>query len=85
MVSTRYASSEFEHIGLNPKMNYDLEEITYLPWVERMYFEFIPIDGGIDGYGGVLKVLEACELEVGQEYELVVTNNTGKETFVSER
>lgn len=46
--------------------------------------EFIPVDGGFDGHGGALKVLEACELEVGREYELVVTNNTGKETFVSE-
>jgi len=79
VVSAGYASSECGHTGLNPRMKCDPEEITYLPWVERIYFEFIPVTdgGGLDGHGGALKVLEACELDVGREYELVVTNNTG--------
>jgi hypothetical protein len=82
MISPVYAACECSFIGLNPNMTCAPEDIAYMLWPETAYYEFIPQDDdGVEQFddGGRLKALEACDLEVGKAYELVVTNVIGKD------
>ncbi|KAG0589054.1 hypothetical protein KC19_2G288100 [Ceratodon purpureus] len=74
LVSAAYVASEAGLIGLNPNMKCAPQDITYMLWPENAYYEFIPID---DNSGEGMQVLEACDLEVGKEYEILVTNYSG--------
>jgi len=75
-ISPAYVASECGVIGLNPVMNCDPEDITYMLWPEKAYYEFIPV---VDNRAeSETTVLEACDLQVGKEYEIVVTNAIGK-------
>ncbi|KAG0603026.1 hypothetical protein M758_10G060100 [Ceratodon purpureus] len=80
MISPVYAACECAFIGLNPNMKCAPEDITYMLWPETAYYEFIPLDDdGVEQFddGENLKLLEACDLEVGKQYELVITNVIG--------
>lgn len=74
-ISPAYVASECGVIGLNPVMNCGPEDITYMLWPEKAYYEFIPVD---DDNVESEEILEACDLQVGREYEIVVTNIIGK-------
>lgn len=73
-ISPAYGASECGLIGLNPNMKCAVEDITYMLWPEKAYYAFIPLD---DNNGERVKVLKACELEVGKEYEILRTNCVG--------
>lgn len=77
-ISPVHAAAECSFIGLNPHMKCAPEDITYMLWPETSYYEFIPMHGDGVEQSGDVKILEACDLEVGKEYELVVTNVIGK-------
>jgi auxin responsive GH3 family protein len=72
-VSTCYASSECNLFGINPNPCCLPEDVTYMLWPESAYFEFIPVDESDHS----VQVLEACDLQVGKEYELLVTTPSG--------
>lgn len=77
IMSGAHAACECSLIGLNPDML--SEDITYMLWPETAYYEFILLnEDGMELYEGEsMKILEASELEIGKDYELVVTNVTG--------
>ena len=82
IASLAYGSSEANHMGLNPNGNCAPEDVSYMLWPEAAYFEFLPLENGEgmdqdDVQGDQLKVLEACDLELGKDYELLVTTVTG--------
>lgn len=79
ILSTFYAASECSFMGLNPNPNCAPKDVTYMLWPEAAYFEFIPVepDGQQSSESETRKVLEACELEVGKEYELLLTTVSG--------
>jgi len=76
MISVAYVASECGVIGLNPDMKCEPEDITYMLWPEKAYYEFIPVG---DNCVERETTVEACDLEVGKEYEIVVTNATGND------
>ena len=78
LVSAAYVASEAGLIGINPNMKCAPQDITYMLWPENAYYEFIPID---DNSGEGMQVLEACDLEVGKEYEILVTNYSGNSSL----
>lgn len=78
-ISPAYVASENGVIGLNPDMNCAPENITYMLWPEKAYYEFLPVD---DHECDKVQVLEACDLQVGKQYEIVVTNATGKDPII---
>ncbi|KAG0567623.1 hypothetical protein KC19_7G149200 [Ceratodon purpureus] len=75
-----YAASESGLIGINFNMKCAVEDIAYMLWPEKNYYEFISLDdnnGEQNGHGEGVKILEACDLEVGKEYEILITNCSG--------
>lgn len=84
IISPVHAAAECSVIGLNPNMKCAPEDITYTLWPETAYYEFIPLnEDGLEIHDGEsMKVLEACELEIGKDYELVVTNVIGKQSLL---
>ncbi|KAH0463742.1 hypothetical protein IEQ34_006528 [Dendrobium chrysotoxum] len=70
MASTMYASSEC-YFGLNLKPMCPPDEICYTIMPNMGYFEFLPISG--DGE----EIVDLAGVEVGKEYELVVTTYAG--------
>lgn len=71
-VCTMYASSEcFFGLNLNPLCSPSEVSYTILP--NMGYFEFIPLDNS----GGPTRVVNLADVEVGKEYELVVTTHSG--------
>uniref|UniRef100_A0A7I4CJG6 Uncharacterized protein n=1 Tax=Physcomitrium patens TaxID=3218 RepID=A0A7I4CJG6_PHYPA len=78
-ISLAYAACECSFIGFNPSMKCAPEDITYMLWPETAYYEFIPLDedSNPEQDGDVVRTVEACDLEVGRQYELVVTNVIG--------
>ncbi|KAG6417483.1 hypothetical protein SASPL_119664 [Salvia splendens] len=65
---TMYASSEC-YFGLNLKPMCDPSEVSYTIMPNMGYFEFLPIGGG--------DLVELAAVEVGEEYEIVVTTYSG--------
>lgn len=71
-VCTMYASSEcFFGLNLNPLCSPSEVSYTILP--NMGYFEFIPLDNS----GGPTRLVNLADVEVGKEYELVVTTHSG--------
>jgi len=86
IISPVHAACECSVIGLNPNMKCAPEDITYTLWPETAYYEFIPLnDDGLEEHDAEqsMKVLEACELEIGKDYELVVTNVIGEQSLLT--
>ena len=75
-VSTSYGSSECNIFGFNPNPCCLPKDVTYMLWPESAYYEFIPLENPNERSDSV-QVLEACDLEVGKEYELLVTTPSG--------
>lgn len=72
LISPGYAASECGVIGLNINLMCAPEDVTYMLLPEKAYYEFIPVEHHNDE-----EVLEACDLEVGKEYEILITNIAG--------
>ncbi|KAH9603063.1 hypothetical protein KSS87_009470 [Heliosperma pusillum] len=75
---TMYASSEC-FFGLNLKPLCDPSDVTYTILPNMGYFEFIPLDGDSSSVarGSYPRLVNLADVEVGKEYELVVTTYTG--------
>ena len=76
IVSTFYAASECCLIGVNPNLSCSPKDVTYMLWPESAYYEFIPSEDQ-NGQSDSPKVLEACDLEVGKEYQILLTTVSG--------
>ncbi|TVU50749.1 hypothetical protein EJB05_02138, partial [Eragrostis curvula] len=75
VISTAYASSEcFFGFNLNPLC--DPSEVSYTFMPNMAYFEFLPVDGNGDT-SHEADLVELARVEVGREYELVVTTYSG--------
>lgn len=85
IVSTFYAASECSMFGFNPNPNCAPKDVTYILWPETAYYEFILVeqDGQRSPQSETRKVLEACELQVGKEYEILLTTVSGMPPGVS--
>jgi hypothetical protein len=70
LFSMEQASAIF--LMLNPIPCCSHKDVTYRLWPESAYYEFIPWEDQ-SGQSESLKVLEACEPEVGQDYEILLT------------
>ena len=79
--SPQYGMSEANYVGINANINGSTAEETYMLWPEVAYFEFIPEDelGGEDGKNkdAGFRVLEIGDLELGRDYELLLTTVSG--------
>ncbi|KAL1544306.1 putative indole-3-acetic acid-amido synthetase GH3.1 [Salvia divinorum] len=74
---TMYASSEC-YFGLNLKPMCDPSEVSYTIMPNMAYFEFLPHTNSDGGKGkGEGELLDLAAVEVGKEYELVVTTYAG--------
>uniref|UniRef100_K3YCX6 Uncharacterized protein n=1 Tax=Setaria italica TaxID=4555 RepID=K3YCX6_SETIT len=73
IASTIYGSSEC-FFGINLRPMCDPSEVSYTIMPNMAYFEFLPLDG--DG-GDASQLVELAGVELGREYELVVTNYSG--------
>ncbi|KAL8168403.1 hypothetical protein V2J09_009902 [Rumex salicifolius] len=71
IASTVYASSEC-YSGLNLKPMSDPLEVTYTIMPNMGYFEFMPLDTSSN-----LALVDLADVEVGKDYELVVTTYAG--------
>ncbi|CAL9198372.1 unnamed protein product [Musa hybrid cultivar] len=73
MACTMYASSEC-FFGLNLKPMCDPSEVSYTIMPNMAYFEFLPHGGdGVDK----AQLVDLADVEVGKEYELVITTYAG--------
>ncbi|GJN07062.1 hypothetical protein PR202_ga24853 [Eleusine coracana subsp. coracana] len=72
MASIAYASSEC-YFGLNLRPFCDPSEVSYTIMPNMAFFEFIPMDGN----GDTSQLVDLARVEVGREYELVITNHSG--------
>ncbi|XP_076905512.1 indole-3-acetic acid-amido synthetase GH3.6-like [Bidens hawaiensis] len=84
LVCTMYASSEcYFGVNLNPLCN--PSEVAYTIIPTMAYFEFLPVQRAASGVGSVtrerekenLQLVDLADVELGQEYELVVTTYAG--------
>ncbi|KAL3635502.1 hypothetical protein CASFOL_020049 [Castilleja foliolosa] len=77
IASTLYASSEcFFGINLNPVCKPFEVSYTFMP--NKVYFEFLPyIKNSSDDLTHVSQLVELADVEVGKEYEIVVTTTAG--------
>ncbi|EYU34549.1 hypothetical protein ABFS82_12G018200 [Erythranthe guttata] len=76
---TMYASSEC-YFGLNLRPMTKPEDVSYTIMPNMGYFEFIPHDDGDEeksSYPPRQQLVELADVEVGKEYELVVTTYSG--------
>ncbi|KAJ8460597.1 hypothetical protein OPV22_033523 [Ensete ventricosum] len=79
MACTMYASSEC-FFGLNLKPMCDPSEVSYTIMPNMAYFEFLPHGGDGQGPGAVVdktQLVDLADVEVGHEYELVITTYAG--------
>ncbi|URE14831.1 hypothetical protein MUK42_04303 [Musa troglodytarum] len=79
MACTMYASSEC-FFGLNLKPMCDPSEVSYTIMPNMAYFEFLPHggDGHVPGAGvDTAQLVDLADVEVGKEYELVITTYAG--------
>lgn len=70
MACTMYASSEC-YFGLNLNPMCKPSEVSYTIMPNMAYFEFLPLDGSTS------KLVDLVDVEVGKEYELVITTYAG--------
>ncbi|XP_010548443.1 PREDICTED: indole-3-acetic acid-amido synthetase GH3.3 [Tarenaya hassleriana] len=74
MACTMYASSE-SYFGINLKPMCKPTEVSYTIMPNMAYFEFIPFEH--DGSTDPAALVELADVEVGKEYELVITTFAG--------
>ncbi|CAL4911734.1 unnamed protein product [Urochloa decumbens] len=74
IISMIYVSSECS-IGLNLRPMCDPSEVSYTIMPNTAYLEFLPVDA--EGAATASKLVELANVEVGREYELVVTTYAG--------
>ncbi|KMT09779.1 hypothetical protein BVRB_6g127590 [Beta vulgaris subsp. vulgaris] len=76
-VCTMYASSEC-FFGLNLDPMCAPSEVTYTILPNMAYFEFIPLDDSVGlTRNSVPRLVNLADVEVGKDYELVVTTQSG--------
>ena len=75
-VSCLYASSEC-CFGMNLKPMCDPYEVSYTIMPNMAYFEFIPHSGREDSEDSATQLIELADLEIGKDYEIIVTNYAG--------
>lgn len=81
-VCTMYASSEC-FFGLNLKPLSDPSEVCYTMLPNMGYFEFIPLDGSTHlTQDSMSRLVDLADVEVGKEYELVITTRAGLYRYV---
>ncbi|XP_074286441.1 putative indole-3-acetic acid-amido synthetase GH3.1 [Silene latifolia] len=75
---TMYASSEC-YFGLNLNPMCKPSEVSYTIMPNMAYFEFLPVDStGVSSRGDLSsKLVDLVDVEVGKEYELVITTYAG--------
>ncbi|KAK3119686.1 hypothetical protein QOZ80_9AG0673770 [Eleusine coracana subsp. coracana] len=73
IVSTWYASSECTY-GFNLRPMCDPGEVSYTFMPFMGYFEFLPVDGNEEDAS---QLVDLARLEMGHEYEVVVTTYSG--------
>ncbi|KAG1347888.1 GH3 [Cocos nucifera] len=76
MACTMYASSEC-YFGLNLKPMCTPSEVSYTIMPNMAYFEFLPHDHEPFSTGLNPKLVDLANLELGKEYELVITTYAG--------
>lgn len=77
IVSTAYFSSECS-IGINLRPMCDPSEVSYTVMPNMAYFEFLPTDAAATASQQQhQQLVELARVEVGREYELVVTTYSG--------
>uniref|UniRef100_A0A1J3HA45 Indole-3-acetic acid-amido synthetase GH3.4 n=1 Tax=Noccaea caerulescens TaxID=107243 RepID=A0A1J3HA45_NOCCA len=80
MACTMYASSE-SYFGINLKPMCKPSEVSYTIMPNMAYFEFIPHnhdgDGAAEASSDETALVELADVEVGKEYELVITTYAG--------
>ncbi|XP_066397988.1 indole-3-acetic acid-amido synthetase GH3.8-like [Miscanthus floridulus] len=76
MACTMYASSEC-YFGLNLRPMCDPSEVSYTLMPNMCYFEFLPMDAAASGGGDASQLVDLARVEVGSEYELVITTYAG--------
>ncbi|CAH8345008.1 unnamed protein product [Eruca vesicaria subsp. sativa] len=74
MACTMYASSE-SYFGINLKPMCKPSEVSYTIMPNMAYFEFLPHEH--DGAADETELVELADVEVGKEYELVITTYAG--------
>ncbi|CAN6199661.1 unnamed protein product [Urochloa humidicola] len=77
MACTMYASSEC-YFGLNLRPMCDPSEVSYTLMPNMCYFEFLPMDTAASSGGGdASQLVDLARVELGREYELVITTYAG--------
>ncbi|XP_021301992.1 probable indole-3-acetic acid-amido synthetase GH3.8 isoform X2 [Sorghum bicolor] len=76
IVSTAYFSSECS-VGINLRPMCDPSEVSYTVMPNMAYFEFLPTDDDDATASATSQLVELAGVEVGREYELVVTTYSG--------
>ncbi|KAF2285039.1 hypothetical protein GH714_037506 [Hevea brasiliensis] len=76
MASTMYASSEC-YFGLNLKPICKPSEVCYTIMPNMAYFEFLPREPSAPSRDCPPRLLDLADVEVGKEYELVITTYSG--------
>ncbi|WVZ66552.1 hypothetical protein U9M48_015755 [Paspalum notatum var. saurae] len=72
MACTMYASSEC-YFGLNLRPMCDPSEVSYTLMPNMCYFEFLPMDAPAEAS----QLVDLARVELGREYELVITTYAG--------
>jgi len=81
-VSTAYGTSEGA-TGVNLKPLCDPSDVSYTIFPDNGYFEFIPLDNPTDfTQDSIPQLVDLANVEVGKEYEIVVTTYAGLYRFV---
>ncbi|KAL2940653.1 putative indole-3-acetic acid-amido synthetase GH3.1 [Bienertia sinuspersici] len=76
LACTMYASSEC-YFGLNLNPMCTPSEVSYTIMPNMAYFEFLPLDSTGSTRDSVPKLVDLVDVEVGREYELVITTYAG--------
>ncbi|KAI4295723.1 hypothetical protein L6164_035739 [Bauhinia variegata] len=78
LACTMYASSEC-YFGLNLNPMCTPSEVSYTIMPNMAYFEFLPHESGSSGFtrDSPPKLVDLADVEVGKEYELVITTYAG--------
>ncbi|RWW71570.1 hypothetical protein BHE74_00020678 [Ensete ventricosum] len=76
MACTMYASSEC-YFGLNLRPTCKPSEVSYTIMPNMAYFEFLPLDSAAANADAAPQLADLAGVEVGKEYELVITTYAG--------
>ncbi|XP_061340724.1 probable indole-3-acetic acid-amido synthetase GH3.1 [Gastrolobium bilobum] len=79
LACTMYASSEC-YFGLNLNPMCKPSEVSYTIMPNMAYFEFLPHESGtmnLSGFDSPARLVDLADVEVGKEYELVITTYAG--------